>query len=51
VGHLECHGYYPRTRDEYIVEDRVRKKNNDDDDDDDDDDDLRLLDLPKGIKT
>jgi hypothetical protein len=26
VGHLERHGYYPRTRDKYIVEDRVRKK-------------------------
>jgi MULE transposase domain len=26
VGHLERHGYHPRTRDEYIVEDGVRKK-------------------------
>ena len=26
MGHLERHGYHPRTRDEYIVEDGVRKK-------------------------
>ena len=26
VGHLERHGYHPRTRDEYIVEDGARKK-------------------------
>jgi hypothetical protein len=26
VGHLERYGYHPRTRDEYVVEDGVRKK-------------------------
>jgi hypothetical protein len=26
VGHLKRYGYYPRTRDKYIVKDGVRKK-------------------------
>jgi len=26
VGHLKRYSYYPRTRDKYIVKDRVRKK-------------------------
>jgi hypothetical protein len=26
VGHLERHGYHPRTRDEYVVKDGVREK-------------------------